>query len=260
MSTDDHDGSDFESRRTLDRLLDALGEEWAYGVVRLTEFEKLFGKDEHIELLKDVGGAFFGDVQQILWDDLLLRITRLTDQADAGKGKDNLTVHRLQKFCERDELLLKKVKEQVEAADHAAKVARLHRDKRIGHKDLNYALAGIQPQPTTLKQIRAALDAVRTVLNTVNAWHRRPSISPQVSVDPRVDEFLGRTQCLIDAVLCIEELLADLSGQAPAWDDDVARDCIRRLAGAPSPENVRRIVNLRTTAGWLRQRPPAAST
>ena len=134
---------------TLDRLLDALGEEWAYGVVRLTEFEKLFGKDEHIELLKDVGGAFFGDVQQILWDDLLLRITRLTDQADAGKGKDNLTVHRLQKFCERDELLLKKVKEQVEAADHAAKVARLHRDKRIGHKDLNYALAGIQPQPTT---------------------------------------------------------------------------------------------------------------
>ena len=45
--------------KTLDRLLDALGEEWARGVSWLTEFEKLFGKAEHIELLNDVGGEFF---------------------------------------------------------------------------------------------------------------------------------------------------------------------------------------------------------
>ena len=45
---------------------------------------------------------------------------------------------------------------------------------------------------------------------------------------------------------------ADRRRRAPAWDEDVARDCIRKLGGEPSPENVRRIINLRVTAGWLR--------
>lgn len=65
--------------------------------------------------------------------------------------------------------------------------------------------------------------------------------------------FLGRTERLVDAVLCVEELLADLSGRKPAWDEDVARDCIRRLGGTPSDENVKRIVSLRRVAGWLRK-------
>ena len=77
-----------------DDLLDALGSEWAGGVGRLNEFERLFGDAEHVELLNLVGGAFFADVQRILWDDQLLRLTRLTDPPRTA-GKDNLTVKRL---------------------------------------------------------------------------------------------------------------------------------------------------------------------
>ena len=63
----------------LDELLDALGGEWSVGVARLNEFEHVFGNAEHVELLNLVGGAFFAEVQRILWDDLLLCVTRLTD-------------------------------------------------------------------------------------------------------------------------------------------------------------------------------------
>ena len=44
----------------------------------------------------------------------------------------------------------------------------------------------------------------------------------------------------------------NLSGQAPPWNVDVATDCIRRLGGTPSQENVRRIIKLRSTAAQLR--------
>ena len=104
------------------------------------------------------------------------------------------------------------VQEQVDAAVQAAEFAHSHRNLRISHKDLAYAIGSSKLPSTTLWQIRAALDAV----------------------------------------LCVGELFADRSGQASAWDDDVARDCIRRLGGVPSPENVRRIVKLRMAAGWLR--------
>ena len=234
---------------SLDELLKVLGSEWAMGVARLNEFERLFGKVEHVKLLNLVGGEFFADVQQILWDDLLLRVTRLTDLPKTA-GKDNLTIQRLPGLCERDKF--PEVQEQVDQAVHAAEFARLHRNQRISHKDLVYAIGGSKLPATTLGQIGGALDAVRTVLSTVNMGHRRAHLSAKVSVEPRVEAFLGRTESLVDAVLCVEELIGDASGQAPAWDDDVARDCIRRLGGVPSPENVRRIRKLRFTPGWLR--------
>ena len=190
-------------------------------------------------------------MQQILFDDLLLRVTRLTDPA-ATCGKDNLTVQRLPDLCERDKCPCNRVQEQVDSAVQAAEFARSHRNLRISHKDLAYTIGDSKLPSTTLGQIRAALDAVHAVLQTVHMGHRRTHLSAEVLVRPRVEAFLGRTEVLVDAVRCVVELLADLSGQAPAWDDDVARDCIRRLGGVPSPENVRRIVKLRIAAGWLR--------
>lgn len=241
---------------TLDELLDALSGEWAEGVTRLDEFEQLFDNVEHVKLLNLVGGSFFADVQRILWDDLLLRIARLTDPKQTGKGKgsnDNLTVRQLPgvgEVCERDDLR-EKVEEQVKAAIQAAEFARSHRNKRIGHKDRDTM---IELPSTSLRQIRGALDAVYTVLQTVYMGLRSMHLAVEV-VDrrPGVRSFLARTEHLVDAVLCVDELLADLSGRKPVWDEDVAHDCILKLRGTPSEENVRRIVSLRTVAGWLRK-------
>ena len=234
----------------LKELLDALGGEWSVGVARLNEFEQLFGNAEHVELLNLVGGAFFAEVQRILWDDLLLCVTRLTDPSRMGP-KDNLTVKRLPDLCRHDDEFQKKVMEQVEAAAHAAKFARSHRNKRISHKDLAYAIGGSELPSATFGKIRGALDAVYAVLQTVHMELRREHLSKEIIAEPGASAFLDRTASLVNGVLCIEEMLADLSDQAAWWDEDVARDCIRRLGGTPSAENVQRIVHVRRVAQRL---------
>ena len=151
----------------LDELLDALGSEWAEGVARLNEFEQLFGNTVRVDLLNRVGGAFFADVQRILWDDVLLRVTRLTDPRKTS-GKDNLTIQRLPELFECGEVLRATVQEQVDVAVHAAGSARKHRNQRISHKDMAYAIAGSESPSTSLGEIRRALDTVHAVLQTVN--------------------------------------------------------------------------------------------
>ena len=146
----------------------------------------------------------------------------------------------------------KKVEEQVAVAVQAAEFARSHRNQRISHKDLAYAIGGSELPSTTLGQVRGALDAVHAVLQTVHMDLRNAHLLNEVPVYRGVEMFLHRTASLVDAVRCVEELLADLSGQAPPWKVDVASDCIRRLGGIPSPENVRRIIKLRSTAAQLR--------
>ena len=237
----------------LDGFLDELNAEWATGVARLDEFERLYGNAEHVALLNRVGAAFFGAVQQILWDDLLLRVTRLTDRP-VSQGKRNLSIQGLAEVCERAELPVEDLKEQVQVAVKAAEFARSHRNQRISHKDLDYAIGGSDLPSTTLEQIRGALNAVHAVLQTVNMKYRRTNLSTSVTVDQGVEVFLGCAEHIVDAVLGVDALLADLSDGAPAWDDETARDWIRRLGGEPSSENVRRIINLRTTAGWLRRK------
>ena len=233
-----------------DELLDALRDEWVRGVVRLNEFEHLFSTADHVEHLNLLGGAFFAEVQRILWDDLLLCVTRLTDS-----DPRSLTVYRLKDFCDDDELH-RRVKRQAKAAKRAAEFAYGHRNKRIGHKDWAYTIGESDALPsTTLREIRGALDAVHAVLQTVYMELRNQQLEQPVLAEPGVHAFLGRTESLVDAVRCVEELLAGLSDQAPAWDEDVARDCIQRLGGTPSSKNVERIINLRFTARWLRFPP-----
>ena len=94
--------------------------------------------------------------------------------------------------------------------------------------------------------VPGARDATRGVVFELRSQH----LSQEVVDGPGASVFLARTESLVDGVLCVEEMLADLSDQAAWWDKDVARDCIRRLGGTPSPENVQRIVHVR----WVAQR------
>ena len=75
-----------------------LWNDWAWGVLRIQEFRALFNNAEDVELLNAIsGGGFLWDIQHILWDDLMLRVTRLTDPIRTAR-KNNLTVRRLPDF------------------------------------------------------------------------------------------------------------------------------------------------------------------
>ena len=79
-----------------------LRNEWAWGLMRVNEFRNLFTGADDVALLNAItGGGFTWDIQHILWDDLLLRVCRLTDPCKSA-GKHNLTVTRLPSFCEEE--------------------------------------------------------------------------------------------------------------------------------------------------------------
>ncbi len=57
-----------------------LRNEWAGAKMRSDEYRELFRKPEDVRLLNAVcGGGFTWDVQHIFWNDLMLRLCRLTD-------------------------------------------------------------------------------------------------------------------------------------------------------------------------------------
>ena len=127
----------------------ALRNDWAAGLWRLGEYRELFGDAENVELLNAIGdGGFIGEIQQILWDDLMMRLCRLTEPLNSA-GKANLTVRRLPEFC-TDQELRAEVEKWVTKAVQAAEFARDWRNRRIGHTDLTRA---ITPNTEPLKSV-----------------------------------------------------------------------------------------------------------
>ena len=96
-------GSTKRNSADFGSVLYEVRNDWLTGLVRLKEYRVLFSDDDAVKLLNAAGGAFMWDVQQILWHDLLLHVTRLTDPATMG-GHENLSVRALPPFCERPEL------------------------------------------------------------------------------------------------------------------------------------------------------------
>ena len=72
-------------------VLYEIRNDWLTALVRLKEYRVLFSDHDAVKLLNAAGAAFMWDVQQILWRDLLLHVTRLTDPATMG-GHKNLSV------------------------------------------------------------------------------------------------------------------------------------------------------------------------
>jgi AbiU2 len=146
------------------------------------EFVELFGTSpERIELLNEAAGAFFWVVQDTLWEDVLLRISRLTD-APKPAGKDTLTLRRLPALVAAPiqigvERLLQ------DCIDKSA-FARDWRNRRIAHSDLALALehASAAPlAPASRKAVKDALEAIVALLNAVQVHYTKSEALYEVS-------------------------------------------------------------------------------
>lgn len=232
-----------------------LWNDWAWSLMRIQEFRELFSTAEHVKLLNTItGGGFLWDVQHVLWDDLMLRITRLTDPKQSA-GKDNLTVQRLPDFCEDPELR-SDVRSRVDAAVDAAAFARDWRNRRISHTDLTRTLepsAGPLAR-ASLAQASAALDAVHSVLNTISMRLMDVELHNGVDTPPRACAFVAYARQLVEAVRFIDSLI-DPSGTAPVTDSDTAGAFLRQLGCEPTRTRVSQIIELREAAGRFRSVP-----
>ena len=215
-------------------VFSGLRNDWASGLVRSNEFRELFSNADRVELLNAIsGGGFLWDIQHILWDDLMLRVSRLTDPTQSAR-KDNLTVRKLPGFCEKPELR-EEVQTRVNTAVEAAKFARDWRNRRISHADLARAIApNAEPlAPASLGQVVAALDAVHAVLNVISVRLLNERIMNKVVLPPRARAFVCYATQLVAAVQYIDSFI-DPGGTVPITDSDVAGAFLLKLGCRPT--------------------------
>lgn len=231
-----------------------LWKDWALALMRMQEYKELFSNTEHVKLLNAIsGGAFLWDIQHIFWDDLMLRVTRLTDPV-CTSDKSNLTVRRLPEFCkDREAELHKEVSGQVDRAVEAAKFARDWRNRRISHRDLALAIeSDAKPlAQASLRQVRTALGRVREVLRAISVPLLKEDIGNFVVTSPRARAFVCYTQQLAEAVKYIDSII-DPGGKVPITDRGVAGDFLCKLGCKPTWEQVRQIIELREAARRFR--------
>ena len=137
--------------------------------IKWKQYVELYGtKPERIELLNEAASLFFSVVQQVLWDDTLLHLTRLTDPPRSF-GKPNLTLRLLPPLIDND-IVRSTVEALINDACKRTGFARDWRNRRIAHSDLQLALEEkARPlEHASRQQVREALAAVDAVLNSVS--------------------------------------------------------------------------------------------
>lgn len=137
---------------------------------RLDLFVDLFDNAGRVELLNRSAAYVFGVVQDLLWDDIVLRISRLTDPAEAGRGGQHrrLSVQRLPELLS-DSALRAEVEKRVAIAVLASDPLREHRNATIAHLDLDTSLGQrVTPlPPITRGELSKALARVTDVLQAI---------------------------------------------------------------------------------------------
>lgn len=139
---------------------------WLY--TKWEEYVELYGtKPSRIDLLNKAAPRFFRIVQDVLWDEMILHIARLTDPPQS-KYKANMTIRRLPDLVENAHTK-KALAPLIEASIQKSDFCRDWRNRRIAHLDLEHVInRGINPlKPASRKKLAEALNSIAEVLNTV---------------------------------------------------------------------------------------------
>jgi hypothetical protein len=153
-----------------------LWQEVVYFHLKWAEFVVLFGtKPSRIKLMNMTAPAFFRTLQDVLYEETLLHITRLTDPPKTGFGKNkksNLTIMNFKNLV-TDTILLSKIEPLLDALDDLADFCRDWRNRRIAHRDLEIALEKtIQPLKNGSRlQVDKILEAIANVMNEIAAHY-----------------------------------------------------------------------------------------
>lgn len=245
-----------EMGREHSMIFDLLNKEWALALIRYKEFRELFGDADRVKLLNEIGGGLFWDVQQMSWDDLMLRLTRLTDPEKSGRGKgerENLTVKQLPDLC-KDAELRQEIEKLVTKAVNATQFARDWRNRRISHSDLTRAIdPSAEPlAEADLQKVKAGLDAVHAVLNTISVrMLGNGGIRNDVIITPRARAILAYARQLVDAVQYVDSLI-DPNDTVPFTDTTAAAAFLRKLDRRPEWQETRQVIELREAARRFR--------
>jgi len=153
----------------LGKLFNVLWQELAWLYEKWEQYLVLYGKKpSRIDLLNRAAPLFFRIIQDVLWEDIVLHIARLTDPPQSG-GKANLTIRRIPNLVD-DADTAQALRELINIAIQSSEFCRDWRNRHIAHRDLNLVLEkDIVPlKPATRKKLKDALDSIAEVLNAVS--------------------------------------------------------------------------------------------
>src|ERR1700690_200804 len=136
------------------------------------EYKKLYAVSElRVSLLNEIAPSFFRLIQDMLWDQMILSLARLTDPYVKGSNR-NLSAHVLQKLAtENHWSFTGEISNLLKEVDNISKSIFNRRNKLIGHRDLLTALsAGVVQDhalDVTLNQTEKVLDLIGKAINLV---------------------------------------------------------------------------------------------
>jgi hypothetical protein len=152
---------------TLGPVYHELSNQVAWLHAKWNQYRKLYADADTVQTLNAVAGHLFFVLQDVLFENVLLDLGRLTDPPTT-RDKTNLTLPRLRDTIE-DPSLAGDVRRLVEAALTACRAARDWRNRKIAHRDLAVAMAtASDPLPGISRaDVEAALASVRAVMHQV---------------------------------------------------------------------------------------------
>jgi hypothetical protein len=152
----------------LGPLYAAMWQQVAWLHTKWEQYVELYGtKESRLTLLNDAAPLFFRVVQDTLWEDVLLHITRLTD-SPKSMGRPNLSIRRFPAAID-DKATKLAVEARIEEAMTASECCRDWRNRHIAHCDLDLILNGAaQPlKPASREKVKEAIKALDSVLNAI---------------------------------------------------------------------------------------------
>jgi hypothetical protein len=128
----------------------------------------LFGTDpSRVEVMNKAAPRFFWSLDRVLWQDILLALSRLSDPPGTG-GQQNLTFLRLLRVLPNGDLR-DEVERAISTFENESKFARDWRHKLFAHRELYHASdPDIHPVPFASRQnVIDALRAAAAIMNLV---------------------------------------------------------------------------------------------
>lgn len=151
----------------------ALWQEVANLHSKWSEFVELFGsKPARIDLLNQAAPAFFGMIQIVLWENILLGIARISDPPTSPRNRKNLTLLNLPALV-NDEATRQEVVLIVDQIMDETKFCRDWRNRHIAHNDLDLVLerSASPLLDASRKQVSDALKNLSRVMNVVQGQY-----------------------------------------------------------------------------------------
>lgn len=138
---------------------------WLHG--RWIIFDQLYGvSPERVEILNETAATYFRITQDVLLDDILIRIGRITDKPSTGKS-ENLSLGQIIRRLNNEMYpeLVSRLEVRLEEIQIMSDTIRKYRNKKLAHHDVSVALKVESLPDLTFGVIRDTLKSIRDFMN-----------------------------------------------------------------------------------------------